>query len=208
MKTLRHNMTVLMLLVAVAAAALGGLAAGPDPGVPPRPFFPDYFFGTVLLQGIAPPAGTQLMACIDDCDLVFASPPVRLTERGAFDGLAVGPRDEELVGHPVRFYLVNEHGRIPAAQSVMFVGALELQRVGLTFHQPLPSLASAPTPPPVGDWVVPTLPKVALGLGATMALVGVVVLAAALRRGFWWGRPTASARFGPAEVPADFPPQT
>jgi hypothetical protein len=195
-----------MLLMAVAVAGLAALAAGPDPGVPPRPFFPDYFFGTVLLQEVAPPAGTQLMACVDDCDNVFASAPVRLSEGGAFSGLAVGPRDENLVGHPVRFYLVNQYGRIPAAQTVTFAGALELQRVTLTFHQPLPSLASAPTPPAVGDWVVPTLPKVALGLGAAMALAGMSLLAAAHRRGFWWGRPTAPVRSvsqSPSRLPID-----
>ena len=194
MRTLRRKATALMLLAAVAAAALGALAAGPEPGVPPRPFLPDYFFGTVLLQGAAPPAGILLVACIDDCDTVFASSPVRLNAAGAFSGLTVGPRSEELIGRTIRFYLVNEYGRIPAAQTAEFAGALELQRVSLTFHQPLPRLGSAPTPPAVGDWVVPTVPKVALGLGAAMALLGAVLLAAAQRREFWWGRPPAAAR--------------
>ncbi len=183
-----------MLLAVASLTSLSALAAGPEPGVPPRPFLPDYFFGTVLVQGAVPPAGTQLMACIDDCDTVYAGAPVPLGELGVFRALSVGPKDEGLIDHTVRFYLVNEHGRIPAAETATFAGALELRRITLTFHRPLSSLAASPTPPAVGDWVVPVLPKVALALGGILALVGGVVLVAARRREFWWGRPPVSGR--------------
>lgn len=184
----------LILLMAAGVAGLSSLAAGPAQGVPPRPFLPDYFFGTVLVQGAPPPAGTQLMACIDDCDTVYAGTPVSLGELGTFRGLAVGPKDQGLIDHTVRFYLVNEYGRIPSAESATFAGALELRRINLTFHRPLSSLSVAPTPPAVGDSMVPVLPKVALALGGAMALAGVSLLLVARRREFWWGRPATAGR--------------
>jgi hypothetical protein len=190
---LNRKAIALTLLVAASVTSLSALAAGPDPGVPPRPFLPDYFFGTVLVQGSVPPAGTQLMACIDDCDSVFAGAPVRLGELGKFSGLTVGPKDETLINHPIRFYLVNEHGRMPAAETVSFAGALELKRLNLTFHRPLSSLGGPPAPPAVGDWVVPVLPKVALALGAALAVAGGTLLLVARRRELWWGRPRPSA---------------
>jgi hypothetical protein len=192
-RILQNKAMALMLLAAASVASLSALAAGPEPGVPPKPFLPDYFYGTVLVQGVVPPAGTQLMACIDDCDTVFASKPIPLGDLGSFRGLMVGPKDEGLIDHPVRFYLVNEHGRISAAETVVFAGALELRRVNLTFNRSLASLAVPPAPPAVGDWLVPVLPKVALGLGGALALAGMTLLVAARRREFWWGRPPSSA---------------
>lgn len=194
MRALRCKATTLIWLVLVSVGGFGALAAGPEQGVPPRPFFPDYFFGTVLVQGAVPPRGIQLVACVDDCDTVFASAPALVGELGSFRGLAVGPKDEALVGHVVRFYLVNEHGRIPATETVTFTGALELRHLNLTFRQPVPSLAMAPTPPAVGDWLVPILPKIALALGAAMALGGGWLLVAGQRRDFRWTRPTEEPR--------------
>ncbi|MSQ05677.1 MAG: hypothetical protein EXR54_10310 [Dehalococcoidia bacterium] len=195
MNTLSSKALSLILLVAAGVAGFTLLAAGPEPGVPPRPFLPDYFFGTVLVQGMPPVAGTQLMACIDDCDMVYAGTPVLLGEMGSFRGLAVGPKDPSLLDHTVRFYLVNEHGRIPASESATFAGALELRRINLTFHRPLSSLSVAATLPAVGDSLVAgAWPKVALALGGAIALAGIALVLVARRREFWWGRPSASGR--------------
>jgi hypothetical protein len=180
--------TTLVCVVLAGLAGFSALAAGPEPGVPPRPFFPDYFSGTVLVQGKAPPTGVQLLACVDDCDTVFASPAVPVGELGSFSGLAVGPKDEALVGHVVRFYLTNEYGRITASETVRFSGALELRRLDLTFRHPLPGPATGPALPAVGDWMVPVIPGLALAAGMALILAGGWLLVASQRRNFWWAR--------------------
>ena len=62
---------------------------------PPQPFFQDFFSGKVTVQGSAPPVGTLLIACIDDCDTVFESEPYGLKSDGVFDQKPGNPHSAE-----------------------------------------------------------------------------------------------------------------
>ncbi len=149
--------------------------------VPPQPFFADYFSGVVRLQGSAAPAGTQLVACVADCE-TFQSKPVFLTGGGAFRLLEVNPSNRFLRGDPISFYLVNAHGRIQAAESALFEGAYAIARLNLSFDQPLPTPLPPPLLPQVGDPVLPILPRAALALGTVMLAGGWALLMLNRRR--------------------------
>ena len=92
---------------------------------PPQPFFQDFFSGKVTVQGSAPPVGTLLIACIDDCETGFESEPYGLKSGGVFDQLEVNPNNEDLVGHTITFYLVNEFGRIQANEQRPYIGVFD-----------------------------------------------------------------------------------
>ena len=94
----RRNIVFLVVLV---LAGWLFIAAGPpqDEEVPTQPFFPDFFFGRVLVQGSVAPAGLPLVAYIDECDEVYESAPVTIGEDGAFQDLIVNPGDPDLLGH-------------------------------------------------------------------------------------------------------------
>jgi hypothetical protein len=87
---------------------------------PPQPFFQDFFSGKVTLQGGPPPTGTLLIACIDECDTAFQSKPYNLNADGSFDQLEVNPMSEDLVGHPITFYLVNDFGKMKSARILAY----------------------------------------------------------------------------------------
>jgi len=171
--------------LAIAAALLVSLAlvgAGPRQSeVPPQPFLADYFSGVVLLQGSPPPPGTQMVACVANCQ-TFQSKPVLLNSSGVYHLLKVNPSDRFLRGDPVNFYLVNAHGRIQAAESVIFAGEYATTRLDLSFDQPLPTPLPAPRLPQVGDPVLPILPRVALALGAALLAGGLALLIQSRRR--------------------------
>ena len=172
---------------------------------PPQPFFQDFISGTVTIQGVPAPVGTQLLACIDDCDTGFRTKPKTIGEGGGFELLEVNPSDENLIGHEVSFYVLNEYGQIRATETHEFVGVFDFYPLDLTFNDPLPTLpptpvptvpsTSTPTPQPTstlhptptailpatGDATVAELPRLALLVGAGVAVVGAVLLFA-LRR--------------------------
>ena len=79
----------------------------------------------MLLLGKVPPEGTALVACIDDCMTGFESAPYSLKADGTFDQLEVNPTQENLVGHLITFYLVNEFGRIAAVETRPYVGVFD-----------------------------------------------------------------------------------
>jgi len=161
---------------------------------PPQPFFQDFFSGYVTLQGGVPPVSTLLIACIDDCDTGFQSKPYRLNADGSFHQLEVNPMNEELVGHPITFYLTNDFGKIPAVENRLYIGVFDFYIQDLTFTElmPLPSPTRLPDPTPqptptaslpiAGDPPVTKLPKIALASGGIAVVFGSVLLFASRRK--------------------------
>jgi len=95
-----------------------------------------------------------------------------------------------LVGHRIGFYLVNEFGRIQAAETVTFEGGPEIHSVRLTFSQampvptPTPTLTPTAALPAAGDPVVMVIPKMVLGAGAIAVVGGLVLIYVARHRAF------------------------
>ena len=182
----RRFPAIIFLTAALLLAAFAVLGAGPNQAErPPQPFFQDFFSGSVLLQGSPPPVGTLLIACIDSCDGAFESAPYSLKADGTFGQLEVNPASEQLVGHPITFYLVNEFGRIRAVETRPYIGVFDFYVQDLTFVDPLPKAplpdpTPRPTPtaslPVAGDPTVARLPKIALMAGAAAVLVGASLL--------------------------------
>ena len=189
---MRRFPAILFLTAALLIAALTVLGAGPNQAErPPQPFFQDFFSGAVLVQGSPPPEGTLLIACIDSCENSFESAPYSLKADGTFEQLEVNPASENLVGHPVTFYLVNEFGRIRAVEIRPYIGVFDFYVQNLTFVDPLPLAAlpdptPSPTPTPrptpvaslpvAGDPAVAQLPKIALMAGVVAVLLGASLL--------------------------------
>ena len=171
-----------LAVAVVFLASLALLGIGPHQSeVPPQPFFADYFSGVVRLQGLPAPLGTQLVACVADCE-TFQSKPVLITGDGTYFLLAVDPSDRSLRGDSISFYLVNDHGRIQAAESALFEGAYAIASLNLSFDQPLPTPLPPPMLPQVGDPVLPILPRAALALGTVMLAGGLALLMLNRRR--------------------------
>lgn len=125
------------LLMLAAMAAVPGQDARP-----PSPLEPDYYSGTVTVQGATPPAGTQLSACVDGC-ANYWSESVTLDASGAFQYLVVAAPERRLIGDTVTFHIFNEYGNIRAAQTQEYTAARQFYTVSLTFADPMP----APRPP-------------------------------------------------------------
>ena len=184
---MRRNITLLVMLGALYLMLLATLGATAWQVNPPQPFGPDSFFGQVNVEGGPAPQGLQLFACIDNCG-VFKSETVGIQEGGAYSQLVVNPLDRSLVGHPIRFYLANEFGRIQAVETVDFKGAFDHFVLNLTFDDPVPEPTPTPTITPTaslpapGDPTVTAIPRVALLLGVAALLVGSVLLLALRRR--------------------------
>lgn len=130
-----------LLMLAVMAAVPGQDAR------PPSPLEPDYYSGTVTVQGAAPPAGTQLSACVDGC-VNYWSDAVTLDASGAFQYLVVAAPERRLIGDTVTFHIFNEHGNIRAAQTQEYTAARQFYTVSLTFADPMPT-PRPPTPTPL-----------------------------------------------------------
>ena len=192
---MRRSFTTFFLMAFLLLFAFVSLGAGPNQDErPPQPFFQDFFSGSVLLQGSAPPEGTLLIACIDDCGTVFQSASYSLKADGRFDQLEVNPSSEALLGHTIYFYLINEHGRIRAEETRPYIGVFDFYVQDLTFVEPLPTPAPDPTPEPTpiptptaslpiaGDPAVAQVPKLALMAGAAAVVAGAGLLLAARRK--------------------------
>ena len=195
----RRFLAIIFLTSVLLLAAFSLLGAGPNQAErPPQPFFQDFFSGTVLLQGSPAPEGTLLIACIDGCEGSFESAPYSLNADGVFDQLEVNPVSEDLIGHPITFYLINEYGRIPAVETRPYIGVFDFYVQDLTFVDPLPlapvpDATPSPTPTPrptptaslpvAGDPAVARLPKITLMAGAAAVLVGASLLLVSRRIG-------------------------
>ena len=208
---MRRFPAIIFVSAVLLFAAFAVLGAGPYQAErPPQPFFQDFFSGTVLLEGSSPPEGTLLIACIDDCEHGFESPAYPLKADGSFTQLEVKPLNEELVGHPITFYLENEFGRIQALESRPYIGVFDFYVQDLTFVNPMPTPEPTPVPEPTrlpgptplpeppeptprptpiallpvaGDPSVAQLPKIALMAGGAAVVTGAGLLVVARRKG-------------------------
>lgn len=177
---------------------VGSIGAGNSQGErPPQPFFQDFFSGKVTLQGGVPPAGTLLVACIDECQNGFQSEPYVLKADGTFDQLEVNPKKENLVGHTITFYLLNSFGRIKALEERPYIGVFDFYVQNLSFDEPLaapsPTQTPIPTPEPTptaslpiaGDPAVTKLPKIAIYFGFFSVVIGGLLILVARRKTAW-----------------------
>lgn len=187
-----RRVSVVAIILVLSVSLLGMLGAVPRQGVPPQPFYPDYFSGRVSVQGKPAPAGTQLVACVEDCVRLFQSAAVKVEREGKYANLVVNPSDQALRGRSITFYLVNEFGRIRAVETATFEAGLSFKTLNLTFNDPVPTPTPVPTATPrptpslpvVGDTTVTRVPKLALGLGGVVALGSVFLLLVLRRRAF------------------------
>lgn len=186
---MRREITFLAIVCSVVFGAFAAMGLVPQQGErPPQPFFQDYFSGEITVQGAPAPAGLTLVACVDDCAAVFQSVPVQVEAGGRYSRLEVNPSDPALTGHTVSFYLVNQFGRIKAAETKSFIGVFDFYTVNLTFREPLPVPTPIPTLTPTASLPVPgdpgitSIPRIALAAGAAAVLVGAVLLFLARRR--------------------------
>lgn len=176
----RRSIQVIAVLALLLIGSLVTMGAAPfQGGVPPQPYNADYFSGTVYLGSDPAPPGTRVFGCVDDCS-VFETEVAILDADGAFNLLAIHPEDQSLRGRQISFYLVNEYGRIKAAETTYFEGGFNAAKLDLHFEGPMPLPPVAPDLPQVGDPIVPQLPKVALGTGALLLMAGLLLL---LKRG-------------------------
>ena len=179
----------MLAVLAVAASILGAMPsqAPPEQEGSSLPNGSDVFAGSVSIQEVTSPGGMTLFACIDDCG-VYKSESVLTNHEGTFDGLTVRPPGQSLVGHPVRFFLANEHGRIEADEQLEFQGTAERHSLDLQFAGPVPFRPSLTTPtatpvlPATGDTVVAGVPQWMLIMGVLMFLSGVTLVLRARRR--------------------------
>ena len=137
---------ILALLLVAAAPA--------QEGRPPAPLEPDYYSGSVTVQGAPALEGAQLIACIDGCDS-YQSRAVTLDANGSFTWLALTPQDWDLVGDDVTFHITTIYGSIRAAETQLFIGARQTYTVDLSFADAIPTDYPTPTPPPTPT-AVPT----------------------------------------------------
>lgn len=174
------RIAVMLAVLAVAASTLGATPsqALPEQEGPSLPYGPDVFAGPVPVQNVASPGGTTLFACIKNCGL-YKSESVLTNHDGTFDGLA---------GHPVRFFLANEHGHIEADEQVGFQGATERHSLDLRFAGPAPfrpsltTPSATPVPPATRDTIVAAVPRWVLIMGVLTFLSGVTLVLRAQRR--------------------------
>lgn len=183
----RMILAVPALALALTLVMLATLGVSPHQDKPPQPFGPDAFAGQVRVQNSSPPLGMQLYACIDDC-LTYKSAVVGIKEGGLYSQLVIDPADRSLVGHPIRFYLANEFGRIQASETVDFTGATDNFTQNLNFKDDIPAPTPTPTITPTaslpvpGDLSVTSIPRVALIVGAIFVVAGMGIILAARHR--------------------------
>ena len=182
----------LAALAALTIILAGAMGAGPrQDGGPPQPFFPEFYSGQVLVQGAPAPAGSELIACIDKCESVYRSAPVKIAENGNYTMLEVNPEDQGLLNRTVYFYLINQFGRIQALETAKFTGSSThicpdrrgaCRTLDLSFADPIPEPTPTPTVTPTaslpvpGDPRVTAIPKLALAIGAAAAAAGALLL--------------------------------
>ena len=190
--------TFLAALTALTIVLAGAMGAGPrQDGGHSQPFLPEFYSGQVLVQGAPAPAGSELFACIDDCEGVYRSDSVTIGESGSYTNLGVGPEDDRLLNLTVYFYLINEFGLIKALETSKFIGGTNnicpdrrgnCLALDLNFADAIPEPAPTPTVTPTaslpvpGDPGVTTIPKLALAIGAVTAAAGVFMLLMVRRR--------------------------
>ena len=143
-------------------------------------------------------AGSELIACIDDCEGVYRSDSVTIAESGNYTNLGVTPEDHRLLNLTVYFYLINDFGLIQALETRKYTGSITnifcrdrrgtCLTLDLSFADPIPAPTPTPTVTPTaslpvpGDPGVTVIPKLALAIGATVAAAGILLLLLVRRR--------------------------
>ena len=152
----RFFLPAALLFYGILLVALLGATASQGT-IPP---LPDIFAGTATVNGAAAPEGAQLVACVDNelCgpdaeDQRYRTPSGDgiVGTNGSFpiltaQGLTESQRAQ---GATIHFFLINEHGRVKAAETSRYgelpPGGLPYRTLSLTFGAaPTPE----PTPPP------------------------------------------------------------
>ena len=137
-----------LLLLTMVAAVPG------QEGRPPSPLEPDYYFGTVSVQGSPPAEGTLLFACVGGCD-TYRSDPVSLSADGSFQWLVAGPQGHNFVSLTVTFHIINQYGSIQAVQTNEHVAARNQFNLAITFTDSIPDAYPTPHPTPVPPTATP-----------------------------------------------------
>ena len=149
---MQRSMLALPLVLLLIFASLG---AQFGQSTPPAPLA---YFGRITMIDGSDPAGQQLVSCVNGCASTaggWQNTPVEIGADGRYQALVVWAPDRSFTGRDVTFWIVNEHGRIMATETVSFQPALPLRRVqDLTFEGALP-VAPEPTPTPVPPTPVP-----------------------------------------------------
>ena len=189
---------VLGVVSCAISVVLAGVVAAQTPLV-------DIFKGQVFLDGQPTPEGLQLMTCVGGCDPPGYEGLQRVTTRAdsSYMTLAANPPNSSFSGRQITFWIVNEFGRIQAAETDTFSLNLRRPTVDLHFQGPLPTPPPTPTPTPPpptptptptptpfppaalpipGDPLVPQLAKVVLYGSIAVLVVGGVGLYWARRR--------------------------
>ena len=148
----------------------------------------------MTLRGAPAPTGTKLVGCVLDCATGFESKAIELQAGGTYELLEVNPSDEALIGLPVKFYLVNDFGRIIAQETAAFIGVFDFYVLDLTFNDRLPVPTPIPTATPTmqptptailpvpGDPAITAIPRLALLIGAAAVAAGAGMILLARRR--------------------------
>ena len=192
---MRRRIKFLVFTSLLVMSGLGAVGAMPQQDQrPPQPFFPDFYSGQITVQGVPASAGLQLAACIDNCTTGFESQTVTVEPGGKYSNLVLNPENQALIGRTISFFLLNEYGRIKAAETQSFVGIYDFFTLDLTFKDPLPTPTPTPTPtliptatptaslPVPGDPAVTTIPRMALAVGAGAVVAGFALILVARRR--------------------------
>lgn len=142
-------------------------------GGPPQPYYADYVVGQIELPDGVSTDELRVVACISGCN-VYQTEVATIDELGRYR-LALHPEDRRLSGRSAIVYLLNDHGRIKANETVAFSGGFETHRLNLTFDVSLPVAPDAPDYPAVGDEVIPLLPGYAIVFGIVAIMLGIVL---------------------------------
>ena len=181
---MRRKTQIAAVISVMLLATLSLLGAMPQQsGVPPQPYYADFYSGEVILRSKPAPPGVWLVACVEQCNL-FETGRMALDADGTYRMLAVRPQNRRLTGGEVTFFIVNEYGRIKAAETTYFDGGFISRQLDLHFTDPLPLPPPLPTLPAVGDPIIPYIPLLALGLGAAALAGGLFIMMLSRRRAY------------------------
>ena len=142
-------------------------------GGPPQPYYADYVMGEIVLADGVAVDNLKVAACIAGCQ-VYETDYAPIGEDGRYK-LALHPEDRRLAGRTAIIYLLNDHGKVRANETVVFSGGFKTHQVDLTFNEFLPVSPDLPDLPAVGDELIPILPKYAVVFGIGSIILGLIL---------------------------------
>lgn len=138
-------------------------------GGPPQPYYADYVMGEVVVSDHVVSDNLRVVACISGCH-VYETAHAAIDGEGRYK-LALHPEDRRLAGRTAIIYLLNDHGKVRANETVVFAGGFKTHQLDLTFNEALPVPPDLPDLPSVGDELIPLLPKYAIVFGICAIMV-------------------------------------